>query len=73
MVAFDERFDGRAHLGEVSKGPAVDGLLLERAIPALDDAVGFGLFNEGEAGVDAPVAELVEKVVRQLLAAVIHP
>ena len=34
---------------------------------------GFRLFNEGEAGVDAPVAELVEKVVRQILAAVIHP
>ena len=41
VVAFDERSDGRAHLGEVSKDPAVDGLLLERAIPALDDPVGF--------------------------------
>ena len=55
VVVFDERSDGRAHLGEVSKDPAVDGLLLERAIPALDDAVGFGLFNEAEAGVDVPV------------------
>ena len=73
VVAFDERSDGRAHLGEVSKDPAVDGLLLERAIPALDDPVGFGLFNEGEAGVDASVANLVEKVVREILAAVIHP
>ena len=45
---------------EMSKDPAVDGLLLERAIPALDDPVGFGLFNEGEAGAGAPVTELVE-------------
>ena len=52
IVAFDELGDGGAHLGEVSKDPAVDGLLLERAIPALDDPVGFRLFNEGEAGVD---------------------
>ena len=60
VVAFDELGDGRAHVGEMSKDPTVDGLLLERAIPALDDPVGFGLFNEGEAGVDAPVTELVE-------------
>ena len=73
VVAFDELGDGRAHLGEVSKDPAVDGLLLERAIPTLDDAVGFRFFNEGEAGVDAPVPKLIEEVVRQILAGVIHP
>ena len=39
VVAFDELGDGRAHVGEISKDPAVDGLLLERAIPALDDPV----------------------------------
>ena len=50
-------------LGEVVKDPAVDRLLLERAIPALDDPVGFRLFEEAEAGVDAPVADLVEEVV----------
>ena len=60
--AFGELGDGRAHLGKVSKDPAVDGLLLERAIPALDDPVGFRLFNEAEAGVDAPVPKLVEEV-----------
>ena len=65
--------DGRAHVGEISKDTAVDGLLLERAIPALDDPVGFRLFEEAEAGVDAPVAELVEEVVRQILAAMVHP
>ena len=64
VVAFDERSDGRAHLGEVSKDPAVDGLLLERAIPVLDVPVGFRLFNEGEAGVDTPVPKLIEEVVR---------
>ena len=73
VVAFDELGDGGAHVGEVLKDPAVDRLLLQRAIPALDDPVGFGLFNEAEAGVDAPVAKLIEKVVRQILAAVIHP
>ena len=72
-VAFDELGVGRAHVGEISKDPALDGSLLERAIPALDDAVGFRLFEQGEAGVDAPVAELVEEVVRQILAAVVHP
>ena len=56
VVAFDERSDGGAHVGEVVKDPAVDRLLLERAIPALDDPVGFRLFEEAEAGVDAPVA-----------------
>ena len=63
VVVFDERSDGGAHLSEVSKDPAVDRLLLERAIPALDDPVGFRLFEEAEAGVDAPVADLVEEVV----------
>lgn len=53
VVAFDELGDGGAHVGEVLKGPAVDGLLLERAIPALDDAVGLRLFDEAEAGMDA--------------------
>ena len=68
VVAFDELGDGGTHVGEMSKDPAVNGLLLERAIPALDDPVGFRLFEEAEAGVDAPVAELVEEVVRQILA-----
>ena len=54
--------DGRAHLGEVVKDPAVKlACSLRRAIPALDDADGFRLFNEAEAGVDAPVPELVER------------
>ena len=73
IVAFDEPGDGGAHFGQVSEDPAVDCLLLERAIPALDDPVGFRLFEEAEAGVDAPVQKLVEEVVRQLLAAVVHP
>ena len=38
----------------MSKDPAVDGLLLERAIPALDDPVGFGLFAVGAAGEGRP-------------------
>ena len=56
IVAFDEPGDGGAHFGQVSEDPAVDCLLLERAIPALDDPVGFRLFEEAEAGVDAPVS-----------------
>ena len=55
--------DGGAHGGEVVKDSAVGRLLLERAIQALDDPVGFRLFEEAEAGVDAPVADLVEEVV----------
>ena len=59
IVAFDEPSDGGAHFGQVSEDPAVDCLLLERAIPALDDPVGFRLLEEAEAGVDAPVPKLV--------------
>ena len=54
IVVFDEPGDGGAHFGQVSEDPAVDCLLLERAIPALDDPVGFRFFEEAEAGVDAP-------------------
>ena len=50
VVALDELGDGGAHVGEILKDPAVDGLLLERAIPAFDDAVGLRLFEQAEAG-----------------------
>ena len=45
----------------------------ERAVPPLRDAVRFGFLEEAEAGTDAPVPDLMEEVVRQILAAMVHP
>jgi hypothetical protein len=36
------------------------------------DPVGLGLGDEGEAGRDAPEAQLVQEMVRQVLGAVVH-
>ena len=49
VVSVDEGGDGGAELGEVLVGAAVDDLLLEGAVEAPDDAVGFGLGGQGEA------------------------
>ena len=73
VVALDELGDGGPHVGEISKDAAVDRLLLEGSIAALNDAVGFRLFKETEAELDAAVADLIEEMVRQMLAAVVHP
>ena len=50
VVDGDEGGDGGAELGEVFVGAAVDDLFLEGAVEALDDAVGFGFAEQGEAG-----------------------
>ena len=55
------------------KDSPVDRLLLERAVPSLRDAVRFGFLDEAEAGVDAPVSNLFEEVVREVLTPVVHP
>ncbi len=73
IVPLDELGDGGAHVVEVLKDPAVDCLLLERAIPPFHDAIRFRFLEEAEAGTDAPVSDLPEEVVREVLTAVVHP
>ena len=51
-------------LGEVPVGADVDDLLLEGAVKALDDAVGFGFAEESEAGDKAVEAGVGLEVVR---------
>jgi hypothetical protein len=51
----------------------VDRLLFERAIAPLCGSVGFRLLHKTEAGADAPLSDPLEKMIRQLLTAVIHP
>lgn len=73
VVPLHERGHGGAYLLKILKDAPVDHLLLERAIPPLRHAVGFRFLDKSVAGADAPVPDLVEEVVRQVLAAVIHP
>jgi hypothetical protein len=49
----------------------VDDLLLEGAVKAFDDAVGFGFADESETGREAVEAALALEVVGEILAAVI--
>ncbi len=50
VVNGDECGDGGPEFGEVFVGAAVDDLLLEGAVEAFDDSVGFGFAEQGEAG-----------------------
>ena len=56
-----------------SQDPPVDRLLLECAILPFYDTIRFRLLDEAEAGTDAPVPDLLEEVVRQVLRSVVHP
>ena len=71
VVASDEVGDGVADLGGIAEDAAVDGLLLEGAVEAFGDAVGLRLLDEGEAGRDAPVPDLVQEVIGEVLRSVI--
>ena len=71
VVLLHELGHSGAHLLEVLEDSPVDRLLLERAIPPLRNSVRFRFLDESEAGADAPVPDLVEEVVRQVLAAVV--
>ena len=72
VVQLDEAAHRGPQLLDSAVGPSVDDLLLQRAVEALHHAVGFGLLDEGEARVDAPELDLVEKVLGEVLGAVIH-
>ena len=54
------------------KDSAVDRLLLERAILPFHDTIRFGFLEAAEAGMDPPVWDLMEEVVREILIAVVH-
>jgi hypothetical protein len=67
VVGVNEVVDGGAELFERAVGSAVDDLLFEGAVKALGDAVGLGLFDEGKAGGDPPVLDLVLEVVGDVI------
>jgi len=71
VVGVDEGGDGGAELGEVLVSAAVDDLLLEGTVEALDDAVGLRLAEEGEAGDKAVEAGVGLEEVVEVLAAVV--
>src|SRR5947209_7131095 len=50
----------------------MDDLLLERAVESLRDAVGLRLLNKRETRRDAPEAQLVLVMVREVLRSVVH-
>ena len=73
IVAKDEGRNRRTDLVETAKDAAMDDLLLEGAVEALGDAVGLRLGDEREAGRDAPKAQLIEEMVREVLRPMVHP
>src|SRR2546430_8327157 len=71
VVLVDEGGDGGAELGEVLIGAPVDDLLLEGAVEALDDAVGFRFAEQGEAGGKTVEAGVGLEEVGEILGAVV--
>src|SRR5215213_9015701 len=71
VVACDEGADGVADLVDGLEDASVDGLLLQRAEEALDDAIRLGLSDEGVARRHAPEADLLLEVVGHEVAAVV--
>ena len=63
---------GFADIIHSSEHPAVNGLLFQRSVKAFGNSVGLGFRNEGEAGNDSPELHLVQKMIREVLGAMIH-
>lgn len=63
IITIPELGDGLLQFFEVAEDAAMDGLLLQRAVEALNHAIGPRLGDEGEALVDAPQHELLQEVV----------
>lgn len=72
VVGVDEVGDGRAEFLDVAVGSAVEELFFQGAVEALRHPIGLGLLDEGEAGGDPPVLDLVLEVVGEVLGAMIH-
>jgi len=65
--------DPLPHLLKILEDPAINDLLFEGPDKAFGHPIDLGLFDKGEAGVDAPVFQLVLKMVGQVLGAVVQP
>lgn len=72
IVTVLELDDSGTHFFDVPEDAAMNGLLLQRPVEALGDAVGLRLGDEGETRSDTPEPDLVEEVVGRVLRAVIH-
>ena len=59
VVGVHKETDRRSHLLKILEHPAINNLLLEGPDEAFGHAVGFGLFDKGETGVNAPVFQIV--------------
>ena len=73
VVSVHKAPDRRPNLLEILKHPAIDDLLFEGPDEAFSHAIGLWLFDKGETWADPPVFELVLKMIRQVLGAVVHP
>src|SRR5215210_6681260 len=71
VIVCDEGADGVSDLVDGLEDASVDGLLLQRAEEALDDAIRLGLSDEGVARRYAPEADLLLEVVGHEVAAVV--
>lgn len=56
--------DRLPHLLKILRHPAIDEQLFDDPDKAFRHAIGLGLFNKGEAGVNAPVFQLVLEMIR---------
>jgi hypothetical protein len=63
VVGVHEAPDCGPHLIEVLEKAAMDDLLFDGPVEAFGHAIGLWLFNEGETGVNAPVFQLVLKMI----------
>lgn len=72
IVVIPELGDSTPNFFKVAKDVTVNGLLLQRPVEALSDAVGLWLRHEGEALVDPPELDLLEEIVGSVLRAMIH-
>jgi len=70
---FDEGCDSCSQFGAVAVGAAVDDLFLHDAVEPLDNAVGFWLSNECEAGGEPMEATLTLEVGGEVLTSVVVP
>jgi hypothetical protein len=73
VISFHEFRDRNPQLFNVAISAAIDDLLFESFIEPLHDSVGLRLRYECKARRNSPELDLVQKMIREILAAVIHP
>jgi hypothetical protein len=64
VVGVHKESDRLHHLLKVLEPPAIDDLLFKGPDKAFRHAIGLGLFDKGDAGVDAPVFKLGLEMIR---------